>query len=146
MRRKLIKLVAGLVDDFSRELHALRTPRTLQEMASPLLYVPMSKDETANRPAIVPNFFGSSAPDVSPEHERFDELWYSARNAVAGMNDGKLDQEFRVLAIAVIKALKSRVSEQEICSWPFHDALVSPAFVKEMSERAGLLKTQEVKN
>lgn len=146
MRKKLIKFAAKLVDDFSCELHAIRTPRTLQEMASPLRFIPVSKDKTAHRPAIVPSFFGSSAPDTSPEHLRFDEMWYGARNAVAGMSDGKLDQEFRVLATAVIKALKARVSEQEICSWSFHDTLVSPAFVKEMSERAGLLKTQEVKN
>jgi hypothetical protein len=132
--RRLVKLAAKLVDDFQRELYALRTPRTLQEMACGLRSVPVSKDKADTRPAIIPNYLDPRASD-DPAHLRFDSLWFHAKTAVAGFNDPELDEDFRRLANTVAKALKNRVSESEVCRWEFHGTLVSPSFVREISGR-----------
>jgi phage-related protein len=134
MKRKLVRLVAKLVNDFSRELCSQR----VCQQAGALSAITVSKQHALDRSAIAPNFVITGAPDASPEHIRFDELWFGARTTFAGMGDTALEQDFRVLAVTVIKALKARVSEAEICTWQFRNAVVSPAFVKEMREKAGL--------
>lgn len=135
MRTKLVKVLARLVDEFQRELHAIREPRTVQEMASGLACIPLSKDEDAARPAIVPNFLDAKAAE-NPEHQKFDELWFTARTAI--VRDTQLEADFRALAHAVLRGAQARISEQEMSRWPFRGAMVSPAFIKEITERKGL--------
>ena len=134
---RLIKLAAKLVDDFSKELHALRTPRTLQEMASALRYVPISKDAPKTSRAIQPNFLVST-PSDDPGHAKFNDLWNQERTCVAGLEDRELTADFKVLANVVARGLRARVSEAELCRLEFHGCLVSPAFVREIAQKIGI--------
>lgn len=133
MMRRLIQLIALLIDGVKLELAELALPR----QAAALGTLPICKAPKASTTAIIANFQSAKAKP-SEEHARFDDLFFGVQTAPAGFESPErleLMADFRRLGTAVAAALKRRVSEQEICSWQFHDTLVSPAFVKQIQEK-----------
>jgi hypothetical protein len=133
MTKKLVKLVAGIVIDFQRELRDQQT-QSILEMANALAAIPVPKAKL-RASAIIPNFMEARAQQL-PEHLAFEDLLHSARVAV--VRDVALENEFQVLASTIVRAAKSRTSEQEMSRWPFRNTLVSPSFIRDVLDRKGL--------